>query len=331
MLSVETVENYSGYNINLFKYVKPLRKGYYYVRDITVSGDAPKNFISKYNYEKGVRKSSLKSWPHFIAKVGHKWYPVESITEYLLNKIGEQFNLNMAVSELRMSGIQLRFLSKFFLKKGESLVHGAEIFAGYLEDKDFVEEVENKGLAREFYTFEFVKEALVFNFGENSEHILVDFVKMLVFDAIVGNNDRHFYNWGIIVDVEKKKKPTFAPIFDTARGLYWNNKEEFIKESLKDKKTIEAKIKKYTVNSKPKTGWDGIEDINHFKLIEKIYLSDFRYKKIIEEMIDDRYLSKTLQLIDADFVNLLSEERREIIKRCLLKRWETIKKIINSN
>jgi len=48
---------------------------------------------------------------------------------------------------------------------------------------------------------------------------LKEFVKMLLFDAIVGNNDRHFYNWGLLPTYVTKKKPIFAPIYDTARGV----------------------------------------------------------------------------------------------------------------
>lgn len=53
---------------------------------------------------------------------------------------------------------------------------------------------------------------------------------MLVFDAIVGNNDRHFYNWGVIVDLKGMKPPRFSPVYDTARGLFWNQSEEWIEK-----------------------------------------------------------------------------------------------------
>lgn len=63
MLRKEEVEKYSGNCLNLHKYVPPLREGFYKVLNISVSGDAPKNFISVYRYGKGVHKSNCKTWP----------------------------------------------------------------------------------------------------------------------------------------------------------------------------------------------------------------------------------------------------------------------------
>jgi hypothetical protein len=63
------------------------------VVDISIAGDAPKDFIKVYEYEK-VRKTSPHLWTPYIAKVGHKWYPIESITEYLMNRTGEVLGMN---------------------------------------------------------------------------------------------------------------------------------------------------------------------------------------------------------------------------------------------
>lgn len=43
------------------------------------------------------------------------------------------------------------------------------------------------------------------------------FVRMLVFDAWIGNGDRHQENWGLIRD--SQNAPTLAPVYDTAACL----------------------------------------------------------------------------------------------------------------
>lgn len=94
---------------------------------------------------------------------------------------------------------------------------------------------------------------------------------MLCFDAITGNNDRHFYNWGIIADVKGKKTPRFSPIYDTARGLFWNYSEEKIDKLFTRDGTIdEVQFTKYLQNSMPKIGWEGLKRLNHFTLIRNI-------------------------------------------------------------
>lgn len=86
-----------------------------------------------------MRRNNPLTWPLYIAKTGHKWYPVESIT----NRLGRVFGIRMADSRLGVINGQLRFLSRYFLDvEKETLAHGAEIFAGYLKDQAFVEKVE---------------------------------------------------------------------------------------------------------------------------------------------------------------------------------------------
>lgn len=53
------------------------------------------------------------------------------------------------------------------------------------------------------YTFDFVKNAII-DYGVRS--YVGDFIKILVFDAIIGNSDRHQSNWGIIQASVKKEE-----------------------------------------------------------------------------------------------------------------------------
>ena len=168
-LSHEQVINRSGFEISSQGALPPLRKGYYYtVVGQTIAGDAPKDFIRAYTYGKAKRANPRK-WPAYIAKVGHKWYPNESITEHLLTRIGQVLGLQMAESSLVSAHGQVRFLSRYFLGRNQNLVHGAEIFAGYLEDKDFVEEVERVGATQDLFTFQFVKEAIQAQFPRSGK------------------------------------------------------------------------------------------------------------------------------------------------------------------
>jgi hypothetical protein len=77
---------------------------YFIVTNIAITGDAPKDFIRYYQYKQdsNIRKINPKTWPLFLAKHGHKHYPMEAITEYLLNRIGEVFGFNMAKSGLEV-------------------------------------------------------------------------------------------------------------------------------------------------------------------------------------------------------------------------------------
>ncbi len=299
-----------------------LKRKYFYKENVSIAGDAPKNFIRIYEYG-NCRKDKKSTWIAYIAKVGHKWYPVESITEYLMNRIGESIGVNVAESKLMLAGGQIRFLSKFFIDRdsGEELFHGAQIYAAYLGDEKFVDlanERKEREISRELFSFQFTEESIKNVFVNEWEEIMENYVTMLVFDAIVGNNDRHFYNWGVIKSVFGNKKPKFSPIYDTARGLFWNVDERSL-EKYKD-----IKLKKYIDNAMPRTGWDNCKNVNHFELIGKIFHEDQRYCDICKNIINKDTYSIIESMILKEFTELLSEKRLNLILKCIKLRVDNL-------
>lgn len=321
----ETPKNYSGSpKINWERYLPILRRAYFYKEAVDVGGDAPKSFIRWYQYGTCNRKPRSK-WPAYIAKVGHKWYPVESVTEYLMNRIGEVLGMQMAKSQLALANKQIRFLSRYFLDRDkEQLVHGAQIYARYLEDEPFVEQAndrQQKKVSQQLFTFQFTEEAITAIFPMHHTQIMEDFVTMLLLDALVGNNDRHFYNWGVISPILEDTSPKFAPIYDTARGLFWNRSEASL-INFKDNR-----LDSYIKQSKPRTGWDGLNEPNHFQLIEKILQEDERYCTLCRRFIHSGTFSTIERLINKEFKPLLSKSRLELIKRCLKLRLDKLSEI----
>ncbi|MCB0704044.1 MAG: HipA domain-containing protein [Saprospiraceae bacterium] len=329
----DEIENFSGViSRQVLGKIQHLRQGRFIVLDLLPGGDAPKDFISIYEYGEGLRKYP-KTWPKYIAKIGHKWYPIESITEYLLNRIGEVLGLHVAKSKLYIVDNQLRFCSKYFLAPNESLVHGAQIYSACLEESndDFVEEVEGAGLSRELFTFQFTYDSVKCVFPENSKEIMESFVKLLIFDALVGNNDRHFYNWGVITDIYGKVLPRFSPIYDTARGLFWNYSEEKVQKFVSLDKTIDFDhLNKYIDKSMPKTGWESLKNPNHIELISSIASQYPEFKNLVPEIIRDENLLKIKDLLTLEFKHLLSFQRYKLIETCLESRFLRLKDSIQS-
>lgn len=330
-LYVETPLNWSGFNHH-WQHLPKLRRGYFFKDPIDVGGDAPKSFIRVYEYGEA-KKNQPQNWPAYVAKVGHKWYPMESVTEYLMNRIGEELGLNMAKSKLALAGRQIRFLSRYFLDtaKNEQLIHGAQIYARHLDDEDFVEQANERkrnNITRELFTFQFTEEAIKAIFPEHQASILQDFIAMIIFDAIVGNNDRHFYNWGVIHDVFYETAPRFSPIYDTARGLFWNENEENIKAYFSSEKQLEIRLNKYVDKTQPRLGWDGAGNLNHFELVRKIFSVDARFYDICRSLVAEDKNRRIIRLLDEEFTDMMSAERLELIKRCISLRIFKLQQII---
>lgn len=324
------IENASGAIIGRPGRILTVKKHQYHIVDgYTITGDAPKEFIRLYEYG-FARKSISKKWPLYIAKTGHKWYPFESITEYLLNALGSEFGLDMADSKIAWIGGQLRFLSRYFLKsKEQELIHGADIFAGFVHDKELVEEIEREQLARDLFTLQFTKSALQFTFPYHWEEILNKFVRMLLFDALVGNNDRHFYNWGVVRHIESKHEPYFSPVYDTARGLFWNEPEKKIVALSADKNRFNIYLSKYCINSRPKVGWEGAKNINHFQLVHNIYNYEFGISRIeVNDLFLRSRFEELIESVKFYVSDIFSVERTKLILECLRYRYKEISKLI---
>lgn len=330
-LFTETPLNWSGFTHH-WQNLPKLRRAYFFKESIDVGGDAPKSFIRVYEYGE-CQRNKPQSWVAYIAKVGHKWYPIESVTEYLMNRIGEVIGLNIAKSRLVLAGGQVRFLSRYFLDpdKNEVLIHGAQIYARHLEDEEFVEQANERkrnDITRELFTFQFTEEAINAIFPEQADAILKDFVSMIVFDALVGNNDRHFYNWGVVHDVYNESTPRFSPIYDTARGLFWNMPEEKVRAFFISEKQLETQLGIYVENAKPRVGWEGHRNLNHFELVERIFNLDRRFCHLCKKYVSEDTKDIILRLLDQEFKNLMSPERLELIKRCIILRINRLQQII---
>ncbi|MBO4371324.1 MAG: HipA domain-containing protein [Bacteroidales bacterium] len=308
------IENYTYNDANHFEFsnVDIIDSGEYQIKSANLMGDAPKALISIDGCK-------------YLTKTGHKWYPIESITEHLLNQLGIVFGLEMADSRIAIINNQLRFLSKWFLSEDESLVHGAEIFSNYLNDTDFVTEVEKQKMSRVLFTLQFVEKAVKLYSPTNYNIILHKLVKLLLYDALVGNNDRHFENWAVIVKNVGSSEPEFSPVYDTARGLFWNQSEESLQTFTDDK------IKKYSVNSKPKLGWDGVNDknLNHFRLVKEIYQNQFYItQEEMKQLFEQQMIDAMKKYVVNNYTSLMSSRRIEVICKCLDFRYQTIKNIL---
>ncbi len=312
---IAQVEHYSSNrNVNLGPSVPVVKKHEYKVIAKSVPGDAPKNFIYIYEYGRSL-KAKAKSWTPYIAKVGHKWYPTESITEHLITRLGQVWKFNMANSKLYVINNQLRFCSEYFLKKDQELIHGADILSAYLQEADtkIIEQIDRKGWSQEMLSLQFVKKAIEEAFPQVNYNLYNSLVDLLLFDAIVGNNDRHFFNWGVIRSLKSRHIPLFSPIYDSARGLFWNHAEFKIVSLWRDKQQLNSFINRYHIKSLPKIGLDNHTKINHLQIVEYLVVNNECTFDRAQNLFSDDNLTKAESVLKKEFIDLISPVRRDLI------------------
>lgn len=144
---------------------------------------------------------------------------------------------------------------KSFLKKREILVHGNELLAGAIKGYD-----KDKQRGQADHHFSNIVDTIERCFPEEKSRELVSLriVGYFVFDALVGNTDRHHENWGMLlkpVMVPAADKPTgeqmriqvaLAPTFDHGSSLGRELLDDRARLLLADPKAIQRYIRKAT-------------------------------------------------------------------------------------
>ncbi len=296
------------------------------VHDDKLSGDAPKRLISLYEPDevRGIDRSDPQTWPKYIAKSAEKWHPIEGVTEFLINRIDAELNLSMNEVKLRRYEGGIWFLSKYFLNEDGSgaLMHGVEICGEFLQDHTRAKEVaENIKAAKDLFNFEFISRAIQRVFPHTALAITTDLVATLGFDCLVGNNDRHFSNWAVMYNVKDHKALRFSPVYDSARGLFWNLPDGKLLQGINNKRSEEAFLMAYAMGSKPRVSGAGLKQGDHFSLVRHLTRLDPLYRATLAELASESNEGKAVATVEHEFRPLLTDLRIDLITKLLRLRF----------
>ena len=173
-------------------------------------------------------------------------------------------------------------MSYSFLSNTTSLVEGVEFILGkypYYDKDTLVDRYSDMP-----YSFQMIVESMKPILGIST------IAKILLFDALIGNSDRHHSNWGITetkgyLSVERRLFPVnsmrLSPLYDNGSSLCSYINESDIETILKDKIRYESII---NTKSKSAIGWNNIRPIRHFELIKN--LRDEYYEETVNLVIN---------------------------------------------
>lgn len=97
-----------------------------------------------------------------------------------------------------------------------------------------------------------------------------------------------------------------------------------------NEKQLSDRIIKYHNETKPKIGWEGEKKINHFQLIEKLLINNDLSSEGAQKIVSTENLLKANWIIETEFSELISKERKTIILRYLRYRFGAINDLIKS-
>lgn len=155
-----------------------------------------------------------------------------------------------------------------------------------------------------------------------------EFYKIVIFDILIGNSDRHHSNWAILSKGTVYTTPEnvldilfnydICPLYDNGSSLCAYEDNNDLQVFFKDKMKFEALV---NTKSKSAIGWENERPIRHFELLKKI--KDNSYDKTIQyiENIKNNINEENIDKILSDFDNnIISVDMKKLLKMYLLER-----------
>lgn len=220
----------------------------------------------------------------------------EACSEKIAYEIAKSIGYNCARIELAYDEKgELCVLNYFFLREGEK----HDDIAPYLMD------VKKEGQTRkDFYTYENIKSVLMRM--DKSKSLYRSFVKIMIFDALIGEQDRHEENWGIIVN----DLGTFmSPLYDNGDSLL----RDFYNAEFGNKfYNKEKDFNKYICKSLTQIYDENKKKYRHFDLIQKLCDDDKQFvKKEIANIrlkLPDKRIRDIVMAIPCDCMSNIQKE-----------------------
>ena len=159
--------------------------------------------------------------------------------------------------------------------------------------------------------------------------------KIIIFDILIGNSDRHHSNIAIIAKgtIYKTQKEMLdisfnyklSPLYDNGSSLCSyednNNLEIFFKDKMKFEALVNTK-------SKSAIGWENQRPIRNFELLQKLkehaYDMTINYIEKIKDNINEQNICKILNEFDNE---IISEDMKKLIRVYILERKKRILEI----
>lgn len=267
----------------------------------------------------------------FLFKESHRNYPVEFWSEIITHEIGNMVGVSTPPTICAKRGEVYGALIKSFLKtkvfkwgdeieETQTLYHGGDLLLALDPSFD-----RHKGKTHNIHSVERV-------FVEGGKGAMFsDLLKILVFDILIGNTDRHQDNWGFTVDDEGGQWG-LAPAFDNGGCLGREIQEIAIPAYLDDKSST---FEKYIRRGKPHMRWstDGknLEWLTHFDFLERLsrqwpeVVEYVRLQTFFSDNQVDEILGRVSATKPQNTIYVLNPERVRFIKRILCSRRDLMR------
>jgi hypothetical protein len=267
-----------------------------------------------------------------------KDYKYEFWSEIIASEIGRLLGFNVLVYDIAFNGSELGCISKLMTShRNETLIEGYKYLTAYNPKYTY----ENK----RGYTFQFIREALKHHKLDES---IEDIIKIIVFDSLIGNSDRHQENWGFIqkftintvrpqklkfrskreeekVEITIDMNHEFSPIYDSGSCLGREIADDKIGQYLTDTVMTAA----YVGNKgKSEIHWNG-EKLSHLELLHNV-MSEHRETVLdiiyqVQQNFASDKIEQIVMHVDDNLPKILNDKKIPLERKKLIIKFVTLR------
>lgn len=234
----------------------------------------------------------------------------ELVSEKLCYEIAKILGYNCARIEFAIDKLgNQAILNYYFIDKENKHTDAV----GFLKSND-------SQLRCEYYKISNIKNSLDFY----NQNLFKEFIKIMIFDALVGEQDRHEENWGI---TNEKNIITMSPIYDNGCSLLDKFQDELYAEKYYNNDAFESFINKSKTYIYKE---DKNQRYKHFELIK--YLLNNYSELVIPEITNLNKLSNSIvkSIVNRVPDSILTGKHKEYIVKYIIRRRDILLNMLES-
>lgn len=233
--------------------------------------------------------------------------------EKLASQLAEALEIECAKVDIGTFKGRVGSMSYMILKEDEELIEGIQYITNIYKEYDQDKFIDYR--TKEPYSIKMILESI------KETGLQKDFLTIPIFDALIGNSDRHHSNWGIVRN-KISGDIRISPLYDNGSSLCCLIDEKDVPNFLRDKMRFESLI---FGKSKSMIRWTKPNRIRHFELVEHIkdkYYDEtiFIVDKIREILSDDKIKDMIYSYDDS----VIDPKIKELLYAFLIERRKRI-------
>ena len=281
------------------------------------SGKGKKIWLTNY------RNSKVNGWFKYVKYTQEKnnenikINTFENISEKIAELIAIELKIKNAKIDIGTYNSENGCLSYNILHDNQIMSEGvayiSRIYNGY--DSNLCQDLESG----EYYCLQMILNSLP------NEKIKKEFFKVMIFDFIIGNSDRHSNNWAIIKN--RSNTESMAPLYDNGSSLCSLVKESEIKsylgaDKVRFKSLVDTKSRTMVrIDGKNKNKPTHKEMLIHLR--ENYYNETKDFVKYVVQKLNDEKICTILRNVK----KYISEDRLQLIRKYLCAKVKILKDI----